>query len=165
MTMVEMLVATGIGGIVLAAVASMSFYTARSVATMANYDELDRQSQNTLDNMSYRIRSASRLISYSTNQITFSYNGGTLSYTYSPLTKKLTQNLNGVTRTMLEDCTALRFHVFQRSVVSNSFNQYVANGTNDAKVVLMEWTCSKTVMGKATTEAGQSARIILRNNP
>jgi hypothetical protein len=162
---VETLVSVGIGGVVLAAVASLSFYTARSMASLSAYTELDQQSRNALDNMSYRIRSATRLTAFSSEQLTFSYNGGTLTYTYSPRTKKLTQNLNGSNTTLLEDCNALSFSVYQRNVVSNSFTQVLASGTNDAKSIIVSWTCARQILGVANTESIQSARLVVRNNP
>lgn len=165
MTLTEVLVSTGIGGVVLAAVASLSFYSARSLAGVSNYTQLDQQSRNALDTMSLRIRTATRLTSYSTNHLTFDYEGGTLSYRFSDRDKKLYQTLNGNTTALLEDCETLTFTVFQRNVASNTFNQFIASGTNDAKSVMLNWMCRKTVLNLANTESIQSARIVVRNNP
>ena len=50
-TLLELLVASGIGMAVLLAMMSLSYYTARSFAAMGNYADLDRASRNALDQM------------------------------------------------------------------------------------------------------------------
>lgn len=165
MTLTETMVSVAIGGVVLAAVASLSLYSARSLAAVNNYTQLDQQSRNALDQMSLRIRSASNLEAYTDTSLTFAYEGGTLEYIYSPELRQLYQVLNGSRRVLLEDCDNLKFTVFQRNVASNSFNQYLASGTNDAKSVMLNWMCRKSVLNLANTESIQSARIVIRNNP
>ncbi len=166
MTLVEMLIAVGIGSVVMAAVASLSFYTARSMAAMSNYADLDRQSRNALDQMTLKIRSASRLTSFNTTNVTFLYNGQTLTYSYSSGTKRLTETLGTQASVLLEDCNQLQFSMFQRNVISNSFNQYTTTTTNDAKSIIVTWTCSRSLLGNLiNSESVQSARIVIRNNP
>ena len=60
-TLVEFLVAMGIGGLVLAGLAGLMFYTGRSFAALANYVDLDAYSRNALDTMSREIRQTRRL--------------------------------------------------------------------------------------------------------
>ncbi|MEW6301882.1 MAG: hypothetical protein AB1705_00315 [Verrucomicrobiota bacterium] len=165
MGLTEMIVSVGIAGMVLTAVALLSYYTTRSMAEMSNYSDLEQQSRQALDQMTYRIRSADQLVSYTSDQLEFSYCGGRLKYTYSPGMKTLTQEINGTTTTLLKDCAELNFTVFQRTVASNSFNQYVASGPGDAKSVVVKWKCAKNSLNLANTECMQSARIVIRNNP
>ncbi len=166
MTLVEMMIAVGIGGVVMAALASLSFYTARSMAALSNYADLDRQSRNALDQMTLKIRSASRLTSFSSTNVTFLYEGQTLTYNFSGGTKRLTETLGTRSSILLEDCNQLKFSMFQRNVVSNSFNQYTTTTTNDAKSIIVTWTCSRSLLGNLiNSESVQSARIVIRNNP
>lgn len=166
MTLVEMMISVGIGGVVLAAVASLSFYTARSMAAMSNYADLDRQSRNALDQMTLKIRSASQLSSFSTTSVTFAYNGDSLRYTFDPSTKTLTEYYGAQTKVLLEDCNTLEFSMFQRNVVSNSFNQVTTTTVNEAKSIIVTWTCARSLLGNLiNSESVQSARIVIRNNP
>lgn len=166
MTLVEMMISVGIGGVVLAAVASLSFYTARSMAAMSNYADLDRQSRNALDQMTLKIRSADRLLSFSKEEVVFLYNGSKLAYTFTPSSKTLTETSGGYTKVLLEDCNTLEFSMFQRNVVSNSFNQVATTTTDEAKSIIVTWTCARSLLGNLiNSESVQSARIVIRNNP
>jgi hypothetical protein len=166
MTLVEMMVAVGIGGVVLAALASLTFYTSRSFAAMSNYADLDRQSRNALDRMTQKVRSASKLTSFASNEVSLLYGGQTLRYTYSPTTKTFTENLGSASTVLLKDCQQLQFSMFQRNVMSNSFDQFTTSTTNQAKSLIVTWTCSRSLLGNLiNSESVQSARIVIRNNP
>src|SRR6266581_6284907 len=58
MTLIEMLIAIGISGIVFVAVGMMIFFSGRSYAALANYVDLDNRSRSALDLMSKEIRQA-----------------------------------------------------------------------------------------------------------
>ncbi|HUS35247.1 MAG TPA: hypothetical protein VM680_07855, partial [Verrucomicrobiae bacterium] len=60
MTLVETVVAVCIASLVMAVMAQLSSYTARSLAALANYTDLDRMSRNALDQMSAQIRQTRR---------------------------------------------------------------------------------------------------------
>lgn len=163
MTLVELLVSMGISGIVLTAVGALSVQSAKSLAAVSNYAELDQQSRMALDTMSLKIRSCNRLVYYNSQWLQFSHQGTSLYYIYSG--DRLYQYYQGRFTVILEDCKNLRFTVYQRNVKSNSFTQYVASGPADAKSIMLNWTCKKSVIGVAQTESIQSARIVMRNNP
>ena len=67
MTLVELMVATGVGSIVLAAVMALSLFSARSFAALGNYVDLDIKSRTALDQMSSDIRQADKLTAATTN--------------------------------------------------------------------------------------------------
>src|SRR6185436_20096682 len=99
-TLVEILVGVGLAGIVMLALAQLTFFTARSFAALYNYIELDKYSRNALDQMVYKIRQADSLTSYSPSRLVFSYNTtGTLTYQYSPDAKILTETITSGTTT------------------------------------------------------------------
>src|SRR2546423_1032918 len=165
-TLVEILVAVGIGGILLAALAQVIFYTGRSFAALMNYTELDRYSRNALDQMVYKIRQADGLKTFSSNRLVFSYlKTNDLVYEYSPSDKTLTESLQGHSKTVLKGCDVLAFSIYQRNTASGTFDQFPATITNNAvKLVQMSWSCSRNVLGaRINTESVQSAKIVLRN--
>lgn len=165
MTLMEVLVSTGIGGVVLAAVAGLSFYTARSFCALANYEELDRLSRNALDQMTYKIRQADGMTSYTNNTIAFSLWGtNTLQYVYSPDARTLTEILGATRTVLLEECDSFTVDIFARNPVSGSFDQFpVTNDLATAKLIRVSWTCSRTILNqKVNTESVQSAKIVIR---
>src|SRR5688500_6165748 len=97
MTLVELMVAVAICAVLLASLASLIFYTGRSFAALANYVDLDSTSRNALDTMSREIRQTRRLLSGTTNTLTFEdHDGKPLVYAYDPATRTLTRSRDGV---------------------------------------------------------------------
>jgi type II secretory pathway component PulJ len=165
-SIIELMVAGGIGAIVLLALASLTFYTGRSFAALVNYSDLDRHSRNTLDLMSSKIRQADELLEYSTNRLVFSYQGtNKLTYFYSPESRTL-EEIEGTNRKiLLKECDALVFSIFQRNTAGGTYDQFPATFTNSApKLVQVSWTCSRTLSkAQLNTESVQSAKIVIRN--
>src|SRR5436190_16897138 len=112
-TLVEMLVGLGISGVLLVAVAQLTFFTGRSFAALYNYIELDKYSRNALDQMVYKIRQADSLTSYASNRLVFAYNStNTLTYQYAADSKTLTETLGSTRKTLLKGCDMLTFSIY-----------------------------------------------------
>jgi len=170
-TLVELLVAVGVGGMVFAAVGSLVFYSGRSFAALANYVDLDNTSRSALDKMSSEIRQANRLITYSPTNLCFEIvdpkTGATttLTYTYDSVAGKLNRIYTNQTTTLLKEISpnALKFSMYQRNPVGGTVDQYSTTDPALCKVVQLSWTCSRKVLGKkSTTESVQSAKIVIR---
>lgn len=164
MTLVELLVAMGISGVVMVALASLIFYSARSFAALTNYVELDHFSRRALDTMTKDIRQADRLDYFSTNKIRFIVPGGTLTYTYDAEQKKLfRERSDEKDMTLLEECDFMQFSIYQRNPIAGSYDQYAVATPGTCKVVQLHWICSREILGKkANTESVQSAKIVIR---
>lgn len=172
MELVELLIAVGIGALVLAAVASVTVFTARSFVALRNYDELDRFSRNALDVMSRDIRQTRSLVFYQTNTLLFQDNDGAtnLLFHWEPSTGVLVRQKAGISTVLLTNCDRLSFQIYQRNP-SNNFNFYPATnnitGKFDptmCKLVNVSWTCSRQILRqKVNTESIQTAKIVLRN--
>jgi Tfp pilus assembly protein PilW len=166
-TMAELLVAMGVGSIVMIAVMVLIFFTGRSYAALVNYTELDKYSRNALDQMVYKIRQANELTSYSSTKLVFTFQvTNTLTYEYSPTYKTLTERVTGARdKVLLKGCDNLTFQVFQRNTAAGSYDQFPITLTNvAAKLVQLNWTCSRNVLGaRVNTESVQSAKIVIRN--
>ena len=171
-SLVEMMIALGLGSLVLTVAMAVTFQSSRSFATMTNYVELDRTSRNALDRMSCDIRQADKLTSFSTNQLVFQTtdpsSGATnsLTYNYAPGNKTLSRTLNGETTVLLKGCNLWTPKMYQRNTVTNTFDQYVVEDTNRpdlCKALVLTWSCSRTVPGSpVNTENIQSAKIVIR---
>jgi len=167
MTLVEVLVSMGIGGVVMVAVASLTFYTARSFVALANYEELDRLSRRALDEMTHKIRQADGMTSLTNDMVTFSLWGtNTLTYIYDAESRTLVERLGSQRTVLLEECDSFRMDVFSRNPVAGSFDQFpVTTDAAGAKLFRVSWTCSRQIMGqKVNTESVQSAKIVIRKS-
>jgi hypothetical protein len=163
MTLIELMVSTGLAGMLATLAMLLLYYAAHNFAAMANYVDLDRRSRSTLDQMTSEIRQADKLNTYSTNQLVFQYGGTTLTYTYNPTNKTLSRTFNGTTTELLNECQSLQFLMFQRNTVSNTWSQVAVTDPSLCKEVELTWTCSRKILGKAAnSESAQSARVVMR---
>ncbi|MFT4588024.1 MAG: Tfp pilus assembly protein PilW [Candidatus Binatia bacterium] len=162
-SLVELLVSVGISGMVLAVIAVFMMYTARSFASLDNYLDLDVKSRLALDRMSREIRQADGLTSFATNQLVFAYTGTNLTFAHDAVAKTLTRSFMGTSETLLEGCDELTFSIFQRNPINGSFEQYPTASADTAKLIQLDWVCSREIMGQtANTESVQSAKIVIR---
>jgi Tfp pilus assembly protein PilW len=162
----DLLIGTALASVALLLVCTITIYAGRSFAALVNYVSLDQESRNALDKMSKEIRQCNRLVDAGSNYLSFQdYDGGTLTYSYSPSTKLLTRSKNGVSdaRPLLEKCSYLNFAIFQRNPIGGTYEQYPAGDTNTCKLVQLSWICSRPILGSTqNTESVQSAKVVIR---
>jgi len=166
-TLVEMMVAMGLGILVLSVVATLTMYTVRSFVAMGNYNDLERASSHALDTMTKEIRQSARLDSYATNRIQLSMLNSSqkLIYEYNPAARTLTQIKGSQRDVLLEQCDYLQFNISQRNP-SNDFSFYPApaNRPDLVKLIDVSWKCSRKILGqKLNTESVQTSKIVIRN--
>ena len=165
-SLIELMVAVAVGGLVALVVASISLYSGRNFAGLANYADLQTSSLNAIDQMTHDIRQTTGLTSFSSNQLTFA-NGtnAPLIFVYSPDLRTLTRQQGATRKTLLTQCDSLQFAAFQRTPVAGSWDHYpVGTATNECKVISVTWACSRLIFGlKATTESAQTAQIVIRS--
>ena len=166
MTLMELLVAVGVGGIILSALGSLVFYTGRSFAALANYVDLDNYSRTALDRMSREIRQTRRLIEGNDTKLVFEdFDGTQLIFQYHSSSRTLTRTKDGVmdTEPLLKDCDYLKFSMFQRNPVGGTYDQYPTATAATCKLVQLRWVCSRDlVYAKWNTESVQSAKVVIR---
>src|SRR5437867_11935092 len=103
MTAPELLVAIGVGSLVLMIMAVVFTSSSVSFANMGNYINMDRCSRAALDRMTTKIRQAKNLTYYDSGKVVFDYDGAgtTLTYAYDSSDGTLTEVQNGNTTTLL----------------------------------------------------------------
>lgn len=175
-TLMEMMVAVGISMILVAAVVTLGMFTGKSFSIMGNYVMLDAQSCNAADVLGKQIRNATALVSTNVNTLTLT-NGSASppqgmiikwNTNTTALTLTLIQSGQRTVTTLLTNCYAWNFSLYNRAPNTNSFSTnitfYPATNAATCKVINMSWNCSRTVLGaKFTTESVQTAQIVLRN--
>jgi hypothetical protein len=178
-TLVEVMVATGLGSLVLAAVGFLSLFGARSSLAMANYTDLEFKSRYALDVVSREIRQAAALVSFQTNlpikSLTFTNadQGATIVLSWDSNAGTVTVQKTGQSDfTALTGCERLDFSLYQRTPLITATNVIFYPATNVSgvldptvcKLVNLSWKCSRTIMAQQiNTETVQAAQIVLRN--
>jgi len=165
-TLMEVMVASALGVLALALVGSLSWFTSRSFAAVANYVDLDQASQFALDKMSREIRQAQQLTDFTATSLTFAdVDHNPLSFIYDPETRTLVRVSGGQTNTLLQGCDFLQFSKYQHTPISNTFDAYDPAFVTNTKLIRVTWMCTRKILGaKVNTESVQSAKIALRNN-
>ncbi len=160
MTLPEVMVAVGIGSLILSVIATVFMTSARSFVAMGNYVHLDANSRNALDHMSREIRQARGLAQFNTNSLKFiRQTNSFLIYAWSPESRKLTEWKTGdsITNVLLTDCDQLAFSLRDAQFVTTI-------NISEAKGIKVAWKCSRKVLGNQTsTEEMQQALIVMRN--
>jgi hypothetical protein len=179
MSLVEVMVATAIGMMVLASVASMSLYGARSSLALNNYTDLDSKSRYALDVISRELRQATAVTDFQINgtnswlTVTNATQGVTVTLTYNANQRTVTLDKTGQqTLTNLTECDQCNFGLYQRTPWVTSTNVFFIPATNSSgaidkslcKLVSLSWKCSRSIMAqKVNTESVQAAQIVLRS--
>jgi hypothetical protein len=167
MTFVEMMVACGVGFILLTVMGTVFVSSNRMFANLGNYVSLDQASEQALERMTRDIRKSQDLVSFATNRIEFKYAGTTnLTFTYNPATRQLTRSLTGEADTcLMTDCDSLEFSMYKNAPLAGGT---VGQTTNPGlgKCIRVTWKCSRTVLGQERdTESMEQALIVIRNKP
>ena len=165
-TLVELLVVSAVGLVVLLATLSFFTFSSRSCVALNNYLDLHYRNRMALDKMSREIRQVNDLTGYSSTNLTFQdYDGATLQYIYDPQARALTRikASQNETNLLLTECDYLQFSIFQRTPSNDTFQPYSTTTVANTKVIELTWNCSRTIMGsKANTESMQSAKVVIR---
>jgi len=178
MTLVEVMVASGIGSLILGVTATLWMFGARSFVALGNYRELDSRSRFALDRMTRDIRQATRVVSFQNSgnnrwlSLTNELAGVGIRYTWDDASQALSCEKTGQpAEVYLTECDRWDFNLFQRTPQPNQTNTFFLAtnrfGVYDptlCKLINMTWKCSRTILGeKANTESVQTAQVVLRN--
>jgi len=165
-TLIEVLMASGVGLMALLVIMLLSLYSSRSFAAIANYVDMDERSQLALDKMSREIRQSHRLVDFSPTSITIEdKHSNPVKFVYDPEARNLVRVAGGVTTTNLTECDSLKFSNYQGTIRSNTFDAYDERYITNSRLIQVTWTCSRSILGaKMNTESVQSAKIVIRNN-
>jgi Tfp pilus assembly protein PilV len=170
-TLVEMMVAVGIFSLCGIGLMGLYLFSVKSMASMYNYCLLDQCNRQAMDQLTREIRQATKVLNYTTNSVTIlaANNDGstsTVTYSFSPSTKKMLRTSDGASKALLNDCSLLSFQLFTRcpsNGVFGSFPVAVNNWSNTVKVLQLTWKTSMTLPGGiVNSENVQTARIVIR---
>ncbi len=180
-SLIELMVATAIGSMVLAAVASLTLFGTRSSVALANYNELDARSRYALDVISRELRQANAVLDVETRPpqksitLTNAYEQTRICLTWDAPNRRLVLERTGQPPLIaLLECDRWDFALYQRTPWVTPTNILYFPATNAAgrldpslcKLISMSWRCSRQILQqKVNTESVQAAQIVLRNKP
>ena len=167
MTLVEMLVAIGVGSVVLMIVGTVFMTSNRMFSDLGNYVGIDRASQEVLERMTRDIRKSQNLVSFATNRIVFNFDGTTnLSYTYYPGARQLIRSITGQEdKCLLADCDSLQFAMYKNAPLPGG-TMGTTTDPAQGKCIRVTWKCSRTALGQTRdSETVEQALIVIRNKP
>jgi prepilin-type N-terminal cleavage/methylation domain-containing protein len=177
LTLVEMLIATGIGAIMLGIMLALVSYAERSFAVTSSNVDLESKGRHALDKLTRELRQATAVISCDTNlpykwfTVTNAVEGFALTLSWDAETKSVALERVGPTpddnrrEKLLGNCERWDFTFCQRapSIGPSDISFNPATSLADCKLIVMSWTCRQEVIGKLETENVQEMQIALRN--
>jgi prepilin-type N-terminal cleavage/methylation domain-containing protein len=167
-TLPEMLVAMGIGTMVMLFAASFYVFSMRSFTSMANFTDLDVKNRMASDLISRDLRSATSVQSLQANQLVLNEPGGiNCTYTYSAARGTLTRSDGSRTQVLLTQIASnsFAFSFYARPSTNSLYESFPTNAPNGAKLVGFKWTCTRSVMAgsPANSSRQQMGLVSLRN--
>jgi len=176
-TLMEVLVASAVGTIVMGSLMAVLIFSSRSFIAVANYGILNQSSRFALDIMNRDIRNGSQIDAASTTNrlIMTSLTGDKFSYVYDPAAGTLTRTFTNsagtvVSGVLLTNCDVFTFTYYLKVPTIAPSGQYgpyftASDSTpQNAKLINVDWRCYRMIMGsKQNTESVQTAQITVRN--
>ncbi len=178
-TLSEVMVALGVGMMVMAAVAFMTLYGSRTSVSVANYTDLEGKSRYALDLISREIRQSQSVLSFQANlpvksfTLTNADQAATITLLYDSGARTVTLQKTGHSDlVVLKECDSWDFALYQRTPLFTATNVVFYSATNSAgvtdttlcKLISLSWKCSRFVTGQnLNTESVQAAQVVLRN--
>ena len=173
-TLVEMMMAAGVFSIAGAALMTIFMFSVRSFASMSNYAVLDQYNRQAMDQLTYELRQAQQVVSYSSNATSSSLgivngSGLNVSYTFDGAMQQVRRTASdGSSKVLLTNCNLLAFGLYMRPPTNGTFDVYPVNMTTNwqqlVKVVQLSWKASMSICPTpiVNSEDIQTARIVIR---
>lgn len=177
MSLVEVMVASGVAALALMVVGTLAMFGLRSFVAMGNYTDLDARSRNALDLMSRDLRQAAA-VGYTTNDysktllLTNTLGNRFLRYTWDADNRTLTAERSGQPESLyLGECDEWNVAFYQSTPAPNQPLAFLpatnaAGGLDLArcKLISLAWKCSRPLPGgQGKTETVQATEVVLRN--
>jgi len=172
-SLAEMMVAVAVFAIAAAAQATIFLFSIRSYAAVANYAALDQYNRQTMDQLTYEVRQAQRVVDCTSNATSRTLSivngsGVNVTYTFDANQQQVIRTASdGSSKVLLSGCNLLNFNLFMRPPTNGTFDVYPVNMSNNwqqtVKVVQLSWKTAMSIPpARITSEDIQTARIVIR---
>lgn len=165
-TLVEIIIASGIGAFVLAAVLTAYGFIIRSGVNLSNYSEMEGQARTALELFAEDTRQASSITWNSKNSVTLLVSGSPIVYQYDDSARIFQRLVGGNTRNLLSGVQVFEFKAYnitgaELPLTSAAELTAAGKGTKQLQLSLTAARSNQTVTRASNTVL--SARFILRN--
>jgi prepilin-type N-terminal cleavage/methylation domain-containing protein len=170
-TLVELMVSTTLGGIILVGVLTCSLFLLRSHLRMRNYGDLEVAARTALEKFAQDTRQSSRADWSSANEVALLVDGTTVIYAYDSANKRLTRKRGAATaEVLITSITTFSFSAYNQAGVNlftgNDLGTSAGRAavTANTKQIQISLRSAKSAVGTAdSTNFVLSARYTLRN--
>jgi hypothetical protein len=168
----DLLIALGVGSILLAAMGYLSVYSARSFSALGNYEDMATRSRQAIEIIGRKFNEGSSVTDIQPNlpvksvTVVSPVAPGSSTLTWDSQARTLTLTANAKNRVLLSGCDSFDVRMFTRAPVlsSNSISNTPTTDPKTCKLIKLTWQCSRINQGKlVNTEAQQKLDIVLRN--
>lgn len=170
-SLVELLVATTLGAIIMGAILSSFLFMARAGLSLQYYSDLETQARNAIETFAQDVRIASDVTWNSQNSITLttaaSSGGGQVTYIYNPangtFTRQQISPAVGPVLTLISGISTFEFTAYSIATNPVDLTNLVAAGNNTKQIqISLRAERTHATLNTATNKV-ISARFILRN--
>ena len=163
-SIIELMVATTIGMMAMGALGMLGLYTARSMAAIGNYCDMEREARYALDLFTAEVRQVASVRTFSSTRVVFRETDGTdLTYEYVGSSRTFVRTRGGVSKVLLTECDSMEFRLYQRNPIAGTRDLVATTDPAVGKAIEVSWYCSRLLKGvKANTDAMQTARVTIR---
>jgi hypothetical protein len=160
-----MLVAAGISGLLLTAVAATYMLSLRSFASFRDVIDMESQGRRASDQLGEDIRSAARVIKYENQALVLGVGTNEVAIRYDHPGRTLVRECDGRRRVLLQDCDSIQYQFFARAQTNDGYGLLPTSGATNANAVMIQWRCSRWITGSATNVMDrQTPRFVMRKS-
>lgn len=162
-TLVELLVSTVVGSIVLAGVLAAFLFFCRTGVRMGHYADMERQSRVVLQRFGQDAREAEGVTWVNANTLRLTVDGAQVTYGYDAQRRRLTREAGaGGQKVLVSNIAGFRFRAY--NVAGTALTLTAANASAETKMVQVDIDLSRNPVAAASASAqAVSARYVLRN--
>ncbi len=163
MTLVELMVATSLGALIMAGVLTVFLFIGRTSVNMASYVDLESQARASLERFAQDARQASSITYSSSSVINLVVNSTSITYGYDAGTAQFYRTLNGTRTNLLTGISEFSFIGYKLDGTQVSLSNLALAGTNTKQIQLSLKAQRVNRTAAAVSNTVLSARYVLRN--
>ena len=163
MTLVELMVATSLGALIMTGVLTVFLFIGRTSANMASYVDLESQARGSLELFAQDARQASSITYTSSTVINLVVNSTSITYGYDSDTAQFYRTLSGTRTNLLDGILSFSFIGYKLDGSQVSLSNLPLAGTNTKQIQISLKAQRVNRTAAAVSNTVLSARYILRN--
>jgi hypothetical protein len=163
MSLVELMVATSLGALIMTGILTVFLFIGRTSANMSSYVDLESQARESLERFAQDARQASSITYTSATEINLTVNSTSITYGYDAATAQFYRTLSGTRTNLLSGIIAFSFIGYKLDGPQVSLSNLALAGTNTKQIQLSLKAQRVNRTAAAVSNTVLSARYILRN--